>query len=98
MNDVNVLLEDIKNNLDITWDDEATDKKISGMISRGMKWLNDITGSELNYDEEDMPRELLFTRVMYDRAGALDDFRKNYLSEINDLVMRERVKRYDAGK
>ncbi|MCR0567429.1 hypothetical protein MKC54_05240 [[Clostridium] innocuum] len=97
MNEViSKLLDDVKNYLDITWADDATDKKICGMISRSMKYLNDLTGSALDYEVEDMPRELLFLRVMYDRAGALDDFRKNYLNELNGLVTRERVKRYDT--
>lgn len=92
------LLDDVKNYLDITWADDATDKKICGMISRSMNYFNKLTGSTLDYDVEDTPRELLFLRVMYDRAGALDDFKKNYLNELNGLVMRERVKRYDTEK
>ena len=34
------LLEDVKNYLDITWDDEATDKKIGGLIASGMAYLD----------------------------------------------------------
>lgn len=97
MNEVDPkLLDDVKNYLDITWADDATDKKICGMIFRGMKYLNDLTGCTLDYEIEDAPRELLFIRVMYERAGALDDFRKNYLNELNGLVTNERVKRYDT--
>lgn len=95
MIDASLLLNDVKNYLDITWKDDATEKKLCGMISRGMKYFNGITGSELDYLIEDEPRSLLFIRVMYERSGALDDFVKNYLSDINSLVMRERMKRYD---
>ena len=38
------LLEDIKNYLDITWDDEATDKKIGGLIASGMAYLDGKSG------------------------------------------------------
>lgn len=93
MIDANDLLNDVKNYLDITWDDDATDVKLRGMISRGMKYLNDLTGSDLDFTKEESPREMLFIRIMYERAGALDDFRKNYLSELNSLVMSERMKR-----
>ena len=30
------LLSDVKNWLDITWDDDATDAKVSGLIASGM--------------------------------------------------------------
>ena len=30
------LLDDVKNYLNITWDDDATDKKVSGIIASGM--------------------------------------------------------------
>lgn len=93
MIDAKDLLNDVKNYLDITWEDDATDKKICGMISRGMKYLNELTGSDIDFLKEEIPKELLYIRIMYERAGALDDFRKNYLSELNSLVMSERMKR-----
>lgn len=90
------LLEDVKNYLDITWKDELTDKKIGGMIFRSIAYLNDLTHSDLDYEAEGQARELLFLRVMYDRSGALDDFRKNYLSDLNALVKSERIKKMYA--
>ena len=33
------LLKDIKDYLNITWEDERTDKNITGMIKRGMTYL-----------------------------------------------------------
>lgn len=92
------LLEDVKNYLDITWVDEAGDKKLSGMILRSMNYLNEITGSDLDFSVEESQRTLLFVRVKYERANALDDFRKNYLSELNQLITRERIKRYAQKK
>ena len=34
------LLDDVKNYLNITWDDEATDQKIGGLIASGMVYLD----------------------------------------------------------
>lgn len=93
MIDAKELLNDVKNYLDITWDDDATDIKLRGMIARGMLYLNKLTGSDLDFTIEGSPRELLFIRIMYERSGALDEYRKNYLSELNSLVMSERMKR-----
>ena len=43
------LLSDVKNYLNITWDDEATDAKISGLIASGMMYLNSKLGAEADY-------------------------------------------------
>lgn len=74
------LLEDVKNNLDITWDDEATDKKISGLIAAGMAYLDGKLGEETDYTLDGNPRTLLMEFVRYARDGALDIFETNYLS------------------
>ena len=34
------LLNDVKNYLDISWEDDNTDSKVTGIIERGMKYLN----------------------------------------------------------
>ena len=39
------LLNDVKNYLDISWEDENTDNKITGIIERGMKYLNKVAGN-----------------------------------------------------
>ena len=43
------LLSDVKNWLDITWDDDATDAKVSGLIASGMVYLNAKYGEEADY-------------------------------------------------
>jgi len=86
------LLEAVKNYLDITWDDPEGDIKLSGIISRGMKYLNKVAGAELDYTVEDKPRELLFDYCRYVRSNALDEFQKNYLPELLSLQIEQEVK------
>lgn len=86
------LLDDIKNYLDITWHDQAGEKKLSGMIQRGMSYINDKGGAEFDYSKEEKPRELLFNYVMYERSGVLNEFFIAYLDEIIALNLNERVK------
>ena len=85
------LLLAVKNYLDITWDDEAGDLKIYGIIVRGMKYLNALTGKELDYSAEDKPRELLFDYVRYVRSNALNEFQINYLHELLSLQLSQEV-------
>lgn len=94
---IDELLADVKIYLDISWDDEKTEKKLKGIIQRGMKYLNSVAGGELNYSEEDKPKELLLDYCRYVRSNALEEFQKNYLHELLSLQMDEEVKRYEEA-
>lgn len=86
------LLEAVRNYLDITWEDPAGDEKLSGIIARGMKYLNKAAGAELDYSVEDKPRELLMDYCRYARSNALDEFQGNYLHELLSLQIETAVK------
>lgn len=79
------LLEAVRNYLDITWEDAAGDGKLSGIIARGIKYLDKTAGEELDYTVEDKPRELLMDYCRYARSNALDEFQQNYLHELLSL-------------
>ena len=91
------LLIAVKNYLDITWEDADTDLKLTGIISRGIKFIDHHAGATLDYSIEDNPRSLLFDYSRYSWSNALDEFSKNYLSEILDLQITESVKAYEAS-
>lgn len=90
----NGLLEDIKLYLDITWEDVDTDKKLTGIIERGIKYIDRLAGVSLDYSIEDKPKELLLDYCRYVRSNALSEFMNNYLSEILSLQMYQEVKDY----
>lgn len=85
MTDITALLTDIKNYLNITWNDDKTDSKITGFINRGMKRLQDIAGASLDFTAEDLPRSLLFDYCRYANSQALEVFEKNFESELLEL-------------
>jgi len=90
------LLTAVRNYLDITWEDPAGDEKLSGIIARGIKYINSVAGAELDYTVEDKPRELLFDYCRYVRSNALDEFQNNYLPELLSLQISQEVKGYVA--
>lgn len=88
------LLEAVRNYLDISWADDAGDEKLSGIVARGMKYLDSVAGETLDYAEEDKPRELLMDYCRYVRSNALDEFQTNYLPELLTLQIQKEVEAY----
>ena len=88
------LLEAVRNYLDITWTDASGDTKLTGIIFRGMKYIDSVAGEECDYTVEDKPRELLFDYCRYARSNALDEFQTNYLPELLALQNQKEVARY----
>ena len=88
------LLDDIKDYLSITWQDDKTDARITGFINRGMRRLQDIAGADLDFSAEDLPRMLLFDYCRYANSQALEVFEKNFASELLELNLQEQVKNY----
>ena len=85
------ILEAVKNYVDITWSDTNEDKKLTGIIERGMKYLNDKSNKNLDYTLEAKPRELLLDYCDYARSHALNEFQANFLHELIMLKYVEGV-------
>lgn len=91
------LLAAAKNYLDITWTDEAADNKLKDQLRRGIAYISaktgvpasDFAGNSVNYRAQ----ELLFSYVLYDRSGSVDQFKKNYRSDIIGLHAKWEVSR-----
>ncbi|NFO31073.1 hypothetical protein FDB41_12405 [Clostridium botulinum] len=88
-----ILLEDVKDYLHISWKDKKTDKNITGMIRRGMAHLNKIAGvPNLDYTIDDLPKELLLDYVRYANSQALEVFETNFQSELLSLHLEYQAK------
>jgi hypothetical protein len=90
------MLAAFRNELNITWADDAGDTKLTGIIFRGMKRIDGYAGETCDYTVEDKPRELLLSYCMYALAGEIDEWEKNYTSLILDLQNAKEVARYIA--
>lgn len=85
-----MVLEAVKNYLRITWDDEDAD--IALLIERGKKYLCRLTGTSLNFEEDDLPKQLLLDYCRYARNNALEFFQGNFASDLLSLSLQEAVK------
>lgn len=88
------LLADVKNYLNITWDDTATDDKVRGLIASASVYLDSKGGGMLDYEKDGMPRTLLMEYARYMRDEALDVFENNYMSMILAMQHERLVKTY----
>ena len=88
------LLADVKNYLNITWDDLATDERIRGLIASATADLDDYAAEELDYLSDGLPRTLMMDHVRYARDEALDVFENNYRTQLVRLRNRRRVTGY----
>lgn len=90
------LLADVKGYLDITWDDEATDRKVAGFIASGMRYLEGKAGTALDFSLPGDARTLLFEYSRYARDGAMDVFESNYRHLILEMQHERRLDAYGA--
>lgn len=88
------LLADIKNYLNITWDDDATDRKISGLIEDGIVYLDLKRGAPADYTVPGLPRTLLKDYCRYARDSALDVFENNYQALLLGMRSQSEVTQY----
>lgn len=92
------LLADIESNLDVTWSDEATDRKYCGLIASGILYLDDKAGEQLDYKTDGDGLTLLREYVRYARDGAMDVFEANYLHLLLGMQNKRRVSAYAASQ
>lgn len=86
------LLQEIKENLFVTWNDE--DDAIERMISRGMKRLENLTGTTLDFNDLNV-KDLLINWCRYDRNLVSEHFLENFQDEILHLQLKEGIKAGD---
>lgn len=79
-----VTLEELKNELDITYNDPLTDRKLTGIMRRAESKIRKYVGiddsTELNAEED----ELFINYCRYAFNNALEMFETNYQRAINE--------------
>lgn len=84
------MLEEIKNYLKITWNDE--DEHIREIIGQCKGRLNELVGAELDFETKGLARSLLFDFCRYVYNNASEYFEENFAREILRLQFMVGVK------
>lgn len=90
------MLEEVKEYLKITWDDE--DNSLTNMIERGKNNLEELTGTTLDFTANNQAKSLLLDYCRYAYNSALEYFEENFYKEITRLQLSEAVKDYALKK
>lgn len=86
-----ILLEDILNELDITFDDEATKKKIRDIMQQGKARLEELKGGTIDFAAEMTARTLLFSFCRYGRSNAIEQFEHDFSSQLTSFELNAAV-------
>ena len=81
----NKLLNEIKNYLEITWDDSLGDEKMRGMVKRGMAAISGKIGECNFYEETQEKRSFLIMSCMPERGRYLNSGR---ITEMRSFLCR----------
>lgn len=90
----NGLLDIVKNYMNLSWLDDATNNKLTIIIQNGIDDLDGKSGVKNNYVVSGRAQSLLLIRTMYEWSNALDDFYTNYKKEIVAFINRAKVNAY----
>lgn len=88
------LIADVKTHVQITWEDQATEDRLRGLIASASIYLDSKGGAALDYDTDGLPRLLLMECVRYLRDDAMDVFETNYRALILAMQNERLVKQY----
>lgn len=86
------LLKVVLNELDMTNADKQTTYKMADIMHRGIKRLEEKYSNAINFDEEMEARELLFAYCRYGRSNAIEQFEKDFQSDLVHLAIKGAVK------
>lgn len=78
------MLEKLKQKLNITWDDEKTNRKLESILEDAVIVMNHKLGAEIDYSApaEAIGRSLLLNYCMYVWNDCQEDFNNAYKEEI----------------
>lgn len=91
------LLEQILNELDITYNDEATKKKIEAIMKRGKAYIVDKYGAKIDFEADAMAQELLVSYCRYGRSNAIEQFQHDFKPELTALAIRGALATQDSS-
>lgn len=90
------LLQDLKDKLNITWDEEETNRKLESILENALAVMNYKLGADnIDYVAPGMEHNLLLNYCMYVWNNCENEFDNNYLNEIYQIRHKYEVLNYE---
>lgn len=90
-----LLLQELKDKLNITWDEEETDRKLERIINDSEHILNWKLGAKIDYSIEGQEHNLFLNYCMYAYNNCTNEFDDNYFNEIMQIRQKYEVLNYE---
>ncbi|MBU5425011.1 head-tail connector protein [Tissierella pigra] len=84
------MLQEVKDYLKITWNSE--DVYLQNVINRGKEYLKDLTGTDIDFENEGQPKSLLLDYCRYYYNSAIEYFEDNFQKQIVRLQYKEAIR------
>lgn len=88
----------LKNELNITWDEEETNLRLSRIVENAVLTMNRKLGATIDYSEPGQEQELFIAYCMYVYNNCANQFDEHYLNEIMQIRSIYEVKQNEESK
>lgn len=85
------LLDDILNELDMTFYDDGAKRKIKDIMHRGKARLEKLAGAKIDFAKDMTARELLFSYCRYGRSNAIEQFEGDFSCQLTAFSLEAAV-------
>lgn len=86
-----ILLQLLRNELYITWEDDETNMKLERIILNAIPTMDYKLGATIDYSADGMEQNLFINYCVYVYNGCSNEFDNNYFNEIMQVRMRYEV-------
>lgn len=90
-----MMLEELKNELQITWFDADTEERLDRYLREGQAYLKSIVGAEIDC-KSDYVKPLLFAYCRYAYFHSLENFKVNYHQDLVTLRWKVAISNYES--
>lgn len=84
----NKLFKTMLNELDITFRDEGTKKKVKRDMIAGEAYLEDKFGRKIDFEQDAIAFDLLVSYCRYGRSNAKEQFASDFSAELTAFALR----------
>lgn len=90
-----ILVQELKDILNITWEEEETDRKLERIIDDSKNILDWKLGYKVDYSIAGQEHNLFLNYCMYAYNNCTNEFDDNYLNEIMQIRQKYEVLAYE---